>query len=160
MKIDYKYLMEEALKEAYRAREEGEVPVGAVLAEEDGKIIARAHNKVIALNDPTAHAEILVLREGGKRKGNYRLNGTTLVVTIEPCPMCAGAAINARIKRLIFGADDPKAGAAGSIYDIATGEKLNHRIEIISGVLKDKCSSILREFFETKRKRGEVPKWS
>ncbi len=160
MKIDYKYLMEEAIREAYKAWEEGEVPVGAVLAEENGEIIARAHNKVIALNDPTAHAEILVLREGGKKKENYRLNGMTLVVTIEPCPMCAGAVINARIKRLVFGADDPKTGAAGSIYNIAKGEKLNHRIEIISGILKDRCSSILKEFFETKRKKGEVPKWS
>ncbi len=157
--MDYKYLMAEAIKEAKKGLEEGEIPVGAVLADKEGNIIARDHNRTIALNDPTAHAEILVLRQGGKAKRNYRLNGGVLVVTIEPCPMCAGAAVNARIERLVFGAHDPKAGAAGSIYNIACSEELNHKIEIIHGIMKDKCRALLRNFFRAKRK-GEVPKWS
>ncbi len=157
--MDYKYLMAEAIKEAKKGLEEGEIPVGAVLADKEGNIIARDHNRTIALNDPTAHAEILVLRQGGKAKRNYRLNGGVLVVTIEPCPMCAGAAVNARIERLVFGAHDPKAGAAGSIYNIACSEELNHKIEIIHGIMEDKCRALLRNFFRAKRK-GEVPKWS
>ena len=159
MKIDYIFLMEIALEEAKKAWIEGEVPVGAVITDSEGRILAADHNRCISLSDPTAHAEILVIRKAAKIKKNYRLNNTTLVVTIEPCPMCAGAAINARIEKLVFGAYDPKAGAAGSVYDIANGKKLNHNIEVVSGILSEKCSSLLKKFFEMKRK-GEVPKWS
>ncbi len=159
MGIDYKYLIEIAIEEAKKAKEEGEVPVGAVLTDMEGNIIAKDHNRCISMNDPTAHAEILVLRKGGKIRNNYRLTDTVLAVTLEPCPMCAGAAVNARVKKLVFGAYDPKSGAAGSVYDIACSSKLNHKIEIISGILEDQCSSLLKEFFEMKRK-GEVPKWS
>ena len=159
VKMDYKYLMAKALEEAKKGLEEGEVPIGAVLADKDGSILAKDHNRTIALKDPTAHAEILVLRQGGEIKKNYRLKGAILAVTIEPCPMCAGAAVNARIEKLVFGAYDPKSGAAGSVYNIVCSEKLNHRIEIISGILEDKCSTLLKSFFKAKRK-GEVPKWS
>ena len=159
MKIDYKFLINQAIEEALKGLEEGEVPIGAVLADQDGNIVAKDHNRTIKLNDPTAHAEILVLRKGGEIWGNYRLNGAILAVTIEPCPMCAGAAVNARIDKLIFGAFDLKAGAAGSIYDIACSKKLNHRIEIISGIMENKCKALLQEFFRIKRE-GEVPKWS
>ncbi len=159
MKIDYKYLMLNAIEEAYKAWENGEIPIGAVLADEEGYIIAKAYNRTISLNDPTAHAEILVLREGGKIKDNYRLNGTILAVTIEPCPMCAGAAVNARIGKLIFGAFDFKAGAAGTVYNITCSSRLNHKIEVISGILEDKCRTLLKDFFAIRRK-GEVPKWS
>jgi tRNA(adenine34) deaminase len=159
MEIDYIFLMEIALEEAKKAWTEGEVPVGAVLVDQRGEILARDHNRCIGLNDPTAHAEILAIREAAKIKKNYRLDNTTLVVTIEPCPMCAGAAVNARIKKLVFGAFDPKAGAAGSVYDIAFGKKLNHNIEVVSGILSEKCASLIKKFFEMKRK-GEVPKWS
>lgn len=148
---DYELLMEQALLEAKRGFEEGEVPVGALIAEPDGKIIARAHNQPIGLNDPTAHAEILALRSAGLHYGNYRLNNTILVVTIEPCLMCIGAAIHSRIERLVFGAFDPKAGAAGSLYDPANDSRLNHLIEIVSGIKEKECSDLLRDFFRTQR---------
>ncbi len=150
-RIDYIYLMKEALAEAKKAEEEGEVPVGAVIADKEGRIIARDHNRVISLNDPTAHAEVLVLRKAGKLTGNYRLNDTILVVTIEPCPMCAGAAVNARVKEIVYGAADPKAGSAGTVYDIACSKKLNHRIKITSGILEDNCKALLQEFFRKRR---------
>ncbi len=159
MEIDYISLMEIALEEAEKAWVEGEVPVGAVIADQEGNILAKAHNRCISLNDPTAHAEILAIREAAKIKKNYRLNNTILVVTIEPCPMCAGAAVNARIEKLVFGAHDPKTGSAGSVYDIAFGKKLNHNIKVISGILSEECGSLLKKFFAMKRK-GEVPKWS
>ena len=150
---DLYYLMMEAVEEARAALAEGEVPVGAVLAGPDAGILARAHNRPIGLNDPTAHAEILALRRGGEVLGNYRLNGCTLVVTIEPCPMCMGAAVHARIARVVFGAFDPKTGAAGSLYDLGRDARLNHRIEIVPGIMKGACQDLMRRFFRERRGR-------
>ena len=143
--------MTKAIEEAESAFLEGEVPVGAVLAGFNGQILARAHNQPIALKDPTAHAEILALRQGGVAVGNYRLNECTLVVTIEPCLMCMGAAIHARIARLAFGAFDPKGGAAGSMYNLGRDDRLNHRIEIVSGIMEGSCQELMRKFFRARR---------
>ena len=129
----------------------GEVPVGALLSGPDGTIVARAHNQALARKDPTAHAEILVMRAGGAFYNNYRLVNTTLVVTIEPCLMCMGAALNARVSRLVFGALDPKSGAAGSLYNIASDSRLNHRIEVISGIMEKECRKIMQDFFHLRR---------
>jgi len=151
MSMDYDRLMEEALSEAEKALEKGEVPIGAVLAGPDGEILARGYNQPISLNDPTAHAEIIALRGAGALCRNYRLTDTTLVVTIEPCTMCMGAAINARVARLVFGAFDAKAGAAGSIYNLAEDARLNHRIEVISGIRETECREMLQAFFRSRR---------
>ena len=153
MAIDYYQLMEHALREAEKGSAKGEVPVGAVLSNSDGKIVAKAHNLPISRHDPTAHAEILVLRNAGEYYDNYRLTGSTLVVTLEPCIMCMGAAIHARISRLVFGAFDPKSGAAGSLYDLPADGRLNHRIEIISGIMEEACREQLRDFFELRREQ-------
>ena len=139
-----------ALREARRAEAEGEVPVGAVLVK-DGSVIARAHNRPIHLNDPSGHAEILALRRGAKRLGNYRLSGCSLYVTIEPCAMCAGAIVQARIACLIYGAGDKKAGACGSALRVLNHAKLNHRARIVRGVMADDCARLLREFFRQRR---------
>ena len=155
MDIDYSYLMKEALKEAEKGFTEGEVPVGAVLINGEGNIVARAHNMPISLNDPTAHAETLVLRSAAARNRNYRMNGATLVVTIEPCPMCMGAALQARVSRLIFGAFDPKWGAAGSLYNLAGDHRLNHQIEVVSGIMEKECIALVQDFFHSRRgKKG------
>ena len=146
---DERYMLE-ALKEAARAAEEGEVPVGAVVVK-DGQIIARAHNTVEAARRSSAHAEMLALEAAEEALGAKWLTGATMYVTLEPCSMCAGAMVLARIERLVIGADDPKTGACGSLYDIAGGGKLNHSIEITRGVLKDECSAVLKEFFRQKR---------
>ncbi len=142
--------MDQAISEAIQAAGEDEVPVGAVLVV-DGEIVASDHNRVIQTGDPTAHAEILALRKGAERLGNYRLNGATLYVTKEPCVMCAGAMVHSRIDRLVFGCHDQRYGASGSAFDITSNERLNHRIEVGSGVLDEKCSLILSEFFKKKR---------
>ncbi len=141
--------MREALQEADKARKEGEVPVGAVLVK-DKKIIARGHNKPVSGNDPTAHAEIVAIRNAGEKTQNYRLLGCELYVTLEPCAMCLGAAVQSRIKRLVFGALDPKSGAVESVMDFPF-EKMNHRVEVRGGVLAEECSKILRTFFERRR---------
>jgi tRNA(adenine34) deaminase len=151
MTVDLYQLMQEALSEAGAALEAGEIPVGAVLTDSNGGIIARAHNQSIALNDPTAHAEILVMRRAAAVRGNYRLPNTFLFVTIEPCPMCVGAAVHARINRLVFGAADPKGGAAGSLYNLAEDRRLNHCMEVTGGVLEDECRAILQTFFQLRR---------
>jgi tRNA(adenine34) deaminase len=143
--------MEQAIREAQKGSDEGEVPVGAVLVGADGTIVAKAHNRPITLKDPTAHAEILVLRAGGALFGNYRIPDVTLVVTIEPCAMCMGAALQARVSRLVFGAHDPKSGAAGSVYNLATDERLNHRIEVIPGVMEEECRELMLNFFRDRR---------
>ena len=143
------YFMRMALGEAESALESGEVPVGAVITM-GGRVLAKTHNRPILMNDPTAHAEILAIREASNRTENYRLHGTTLYVTIEPCPMCAGAIIHARIARLVFGATDPKGGAI-SLYDMLHDRKLNHFVEITGGVLQEKCGEILSRFFREKR---------
>ena len=149
--MDYDQLMAEALLEARKGLEKGEVPVGAILAGTEGEVLARGYNQPISLNDPTAHAEMLAIREAGAVCNNYRLTGSTLVVTIEPCIMCIGAAINARVSRLVFGAFDPKAGAAGSLYNLADDARLNHRIEVISGIRQKECAGLLQDFFRTRR---------
>ena len=142
--------MHEALDEARQASEEGEVPIGCVVAC-DGAIIARAHNRRETWNDPTAHAEIIALREAARKLGRWRLTGVTLYVTAEPCAMCAGALVLARVDRLVYGCSDPKAGACGSVFDITREPQLNHRIEVVSGVLAEDCSQVLKEFFESRR---------
>lgn len=142
-------LMREALREAEKAMKKGEVPVGAVLVK-DEKIIARGHNKPVSENDPTAHAEIVAIRNAGEKTRNYRLSGCELYVTLEPCAMCLGATVQSRIKRLIFGALDPKSGAVESVMQFPF-EKMNHSIEIKGGVLAEQCGKILRAFFEKKR---------
>ena len=152
MPPDLYHLMRQALSEAEKGLMEGEVPVGAVLATQTGEIIARAHNQPIALNDPSAHAEIRVMRKAGQRLQNYRLTHTILVVTIEPCPMCMGAALNARLAQVVFGAADPKAGAAGSVFNLAADDRLNHRIEVIPGILENDCRTLMQDFFKDRRK--------
>ena len=142
--------MSEALDLAHQAGEAGEVPVGALLVQDD-TVIARAWNQPITVNDPTAHAEMLVLREAASKLENYRLPNTTLYVTLEPCPMCAGAMVHARVKRLVFGAVDVRSGAAGSICDIARSEALNHRLEVSGGVRAAESAALLQEFFRIRR---------
>ncbi len=142
--------MKEALKEAIKAKEKDEVPVGCVIVHKD-RIIARAHNQVETLKDPTAHAEMIAVTQAAAAAGSKWLQGAAVYVTIEPCVMCAGALILARIKQLIFGAKDPKAGACGSVFDIPKEKNLNHRFSIKSGILEHDCSFLLTEFFRRKR---------
>ena len=141
--------MRMALDEAKSALESGEVPVGALITME-GRVLAKAHNSPILMKDPTAHAEILAIRKAADKTGNYRLIGTTIYVTIEPCVMCAGAIIHARIARLVFGATDPKGGAL-SLYDMFSDRKLNHLVDVTGGVLKEECGKIMSRFFREKR---------
>lgn len=147
--------MAEALKEAHRAAEEGEVPVGAVIVQGQ-RLIARAHNQRETLNDPTAHAEMIALTQASAALGRWRLTDTTVYVTLEPCAMCAGAMVLARVGRLVYGSRDPKAGACGSVYDIVRDPKLNHRVEVTEGVLKEEASGLLSEFFKLRRDGGKT----
>ena len=149
MEFDDPY-MDLALAEAAKAESAGEVPVGAVIVFED-KVVARGFNQPILANDPTAHAEIVSLREAGRALGTYRLAGATMYCTLEPCMMCAGAMIHARIARLVFGTPDPKVGAAGSIYNVLTDPRLNHRVEVVTGIREDECAALLKNFFARKR---------
>ena len=142
--------MQEALRAAQRALEAGEVPVGAVVVH-DGRIVGRGFNRNIADSDPTAHAEVVALREAGAAIGNHRLGDCALFVTIEPCPMCAGALVHARIRRLVYGADDPKAGAVHSVMQVVNHPSLNHQMEVRGGVLAGKCADLLQEFFRARR---------
>jgi tRNA(adenine34) deaminase len=142
--------MEEALRCAQRALESGEVPVGAVVTC-NGQIVGRGWNRNIAQSDPTAHAEVLALREAGATVGNHRLEGCDLFVTIEPCAMCAGALVHARIRRLVYGADDPKAGAVRSVMEVVNHPSLNHKIEVRSGVLAGRSAEMLQSFFRSRR---------
>jgi tRNA(adenine34) deaminase len=144
--------MELALEQAQLAALAGEVPVGALVIRQ-GEIIGQGHNRNLLDNDPTAHAEIVALRQAAARVGNHRLIGCTMVATIEPCSMCAGALIHARIARLVYGAADPKAGAAGSTVQVINHPSLNHRMEVTAGVLAEKCSEILQQFFRQKRQQ-------
>jgi tRNA(adenine34) deaminase len=139
-----------ALEEARIAADHGEVPVGAALVK-DGEIIARGHNRRVETGDPTAHAEVLVLHEAGNRTGDWRLEGTTLYVTLEPCPMCAGAIVLARVKSVVFGASEPRAGAGGSAYNILEDGTLGHRVEVVAGVMEEECRRLLRGFFNDLR---------
>ena len=141
-----------ALEEARAALEHGDVPIGAVVARLDtGEVIARRHNERELQADPTAHAEVLALRDAAAALGQWRLDGCALVVTLEPCPMCAGAAINGRIGLVAFGAADPKAGATGSLYNLAADPRLNHEMPVIPGVQADAAATLLREFFASRR---------
>lgn len=142
--------MREALAQAEAAASAGEVPVGAVLVI-DGDIIAGAANAPIRLNDPTAHAEILTLREAGRQRANYRLPGSTLYVTLEPCPMCAAALVHARVERLVFGAADPKTGAAGSLMNLVQDSRLDHQLTVTDAVLADEAALLLQDFFRARR---------
>jgi len=144
------YYMQLALQEARKAYACGEVPVGAVLIY-GGKILARGYNRPISHVDPTAHAEIVVITRAARKVGNYRLLGTTLYVTLEPCIMCTGAIINARIERIVFGARDPKGGAVVSLYNLLTDERLNHRPKVTAGIMEEECGEILSRFFREKR---------
>jgi len=142
--------MGEALAEAEKAARVGEVPVGAVLVE-GGEIVARGHNLRETWSDPTAHAEVVVLREAARLRGTWRLEGTTIYVTVEPCAMCAGALVLARVGRLVYGVADPKAGAAGTLLNVVQDGRLNHQLEVTSGVLAAESAAVIREFFRTRR---------
>lgn len=143
--------MRAALAAARRAAEAGDVPVGAVLLDGSGSVVAEDHNRREELRDPTAHAEMLVLSARARQIGDWRLTGHTLVVTLEPCPMCSGAAVWARLDRLVYGAPDPKAGAAWSLYNIPQDRRLNHRVELVEGVLAEECGRLLQDFFDSRR---------
>ncbi len=143
--------MQRALEQARLAAAVDEVPVGAVLLDADGDLLASGHNQPIRAQDPSAHAEIVVLREGAKKLGNYRLPGTTLYVTVEPCTMCVGALVHARVGRVVYGATEPKTGAIESAQRLFESGEFNHRPEIVGGVLADECAALLTEFFTAKR---------
>jgi tRNA(adenine34) deaminase len=147
---DDNFFMGLAIEEAQIAEREGEVPIGCVIAWQ-GRVIAGAHNRPIALEDATAHAEILALREAGPRLGNYRLNEATLYVTIEPCAMCVGGILQARLKRLVYGAADEKAGAVDSLFHLADDSRLNHQVEVARGVRAESCRGLMKRFFAGKR---------
>lgn len=146
-------LMEQALACAREAEAAGEVPVGAVIADATGAVVARAANAPIARHDATAHAEMLALRAAGRALGNYRLPGCVLYVTLEPCAMCVGALVHARVARIVYGAADPKTGACGSVFDLAASANMNHRIEVTGGVLAEECGALLKQFFAARRGR-------
>lgn len=145
-----KYYMSEALKEAQQAFEEDEVPIGAVIIHDD-RIIARAHNQIKLLKDPTAHAEMIAITQAAAHLQNERLLNTAMYVTIEPCAMCAGALVLARVKKLVFGAGDVKTGACGSLFNIAKSGRLNHNLEVKKGILEEECAWLVKEFFKKKR---------
>ena len=143
--------MQLALDEAHAAEAAGEVPIGAIIVDATGQIIARGNNQVLRTSDPTAHAEVVALRAAGVALSNYRLLGCTLYTTLEPCAMCAGAILHARIARLVYATPDPKAGACGSVLSVMNHPALNHRVEIVTGVLGDECSALLTNFFRARR---------
>jgi tRNA(adenine34) deaminase len=148
--IEHLQFMARAIGEARRAEAEGEVPVGAI-AVADGQIVGAGHNRPIGLNDPTAHAEILATRAAASALKTYRLTTVSIYVTLEPCVMCVGAMLNARVARVVYGARDDKAGAFGSVYDIGRDGRLNHRFEVVGGVMESECAELMREFFRTRR---------
>jgi len=151
---DYEAWMEWALEQARQARQAGDVPIGAVIVH-DGRVIAAAHNRRIIDADPTAHAELLAIRAAAAALKDWRLSGSTLVVTLEPCCMCAGAAVLARLDRLVYGADDPKAGAVRTLHRLCDDARLNHRLEVVGGVRAQECTQLLSEFFLTQRAMGK-----
>ena len=150
MELNDEYWMQKALELARKAEAEDEVPVGALIVK-DNQLIAEAWNQPIQSNDPSAHAEINAMRKAGQALNNYRLIDTTLYVTLEPCSMCVGAMIHARIKRLVFGAYDPKTGAAGSAIELIQSDKHNHRVEVVAGIMEKECREVLQAFFRKKR---------
>lgn len=139
--------MSQAIELAEQAARLGEVPVGALAIDDGGQVVGRAHNRRILDGDPTAHAEILALREAARHVGDWRLSQVTLYVTLEPCPMCAGALVNARVERVVFGCADPKAGAVRTLYALCEDPRLNHRVEVVAGVMAERCANLLRAFF-------------
>jgi tRNA(adenine34) deaminase len=148
--------MREAIDLAMAAAVAGEVPIGCVVVHEPtGKIVGRGANRRESDHDPTAHAEILAMRDAGRTLGHWRLTDCTLVVTLEPCPMCAGAIVNARVPRLVYGCDDPKAGAVRTLFQLCNDPRLNHRVEVVSGVLVEECAELLRSFFRARRALGK-----
>lgn len=155
MAISDEIWMEEALRESQRAEASGEVPVGAIVVF-DGRIVGRGSNRNLLDNDPTAHAEVVAMREAGHTLGNHRLIDCDLYVTIEPCAMCAGAMVHARIKRLVYGADDVKAGAVRSIMQVLDRPELNHRVQVVSGVLAGRCMDVMQAFFRRRRQDSQV----
>jgi len=146
--------MQLAMKQALAAESMDEVPVGAVLVDQEGSILAESHNQTISLSDPCAHAEILALRQAGQKLGNYRLLGTTLYVTLEPCAMCAMALVHARVKRVVYAASDPKTGACGSVFNLIADPRHNHSIEVQSGLLAEQAGQQLSAYFKRKRQRA------
>ncbi|MYD86070.1 MAG: tRNA adenosine(34) deaminase TadA [Acidobacteria bacterium] len=156
--LDHEAYMREALAEAFRAMAGGEVPVGAVVVAGDtGRIVGRGRNQPIGAADPTAHAEVVALRDAARRTGNYRLTGATLYVTVEPCLMCAGALVHARIGTLVYGAPEPKAGAVRSVMRALEHPALNHRVEVVAGVLGEECRGTMRAFFSARRQAAGEP---
>ena len=153
--LTHRLWMDRALEEAKAAIDHDDVPVGAVVVRA-GELVAQAHNRREVDGDPTAHAELLAVREAARALGSWRLDGCTLYVTLEPCTMCAGALVLARLPELVYGATDPKAGAVGSLYDLAREPRLNHRITVTSGVLDDECGALLTRFFRAKRARSRA----
>jgi tRNA(adenine34) deaminase len=149
--LEYDVAMRAALQEARRAHESGDVPVGAVVLDATGSVIGRGHNVRERDGDPTAHAELVAVRRAAENLGEWRLSGCTLVVTLEPCTMCAGAIVLSRLDRLVFGAFDAKAGAVGSLWDVVRDRRLNHRPEVVGGVLADECAALLDDFFAHQR---------
>lgn len=154
---DFDAWMQEALIEARAAGERGEIPIGAVVVDGNGGIVSAAGNRREADHDPTAHAEILALRAAGQRIGDWRLNECTLVVTVEPCPMCAGATVLARVSTLVIGAWNDEYGAAGSRWDLVRDRRLNHRVEVVSGVRSEECAALLRAFMVNQRDLDDLP---
>ena len=156
MSSDHEQWMREAIAEARKATAADEVPIGCVIVHEPtGEIVGRGHNLRESNSDPTAHAELIALRDAAGRLGHWRLLDCTLVVTLEPCPMCAGAIVNARVPRLVYGCDDPKAGAVRSLFTLCEDARLNHRVHVIPGVLADECAELLRDFFRAQRAAGK-----
>jgi tRNA(adenine34) deaminase len=153
----YDVWMRAAISEARAARRSADVPVGAVVVDPSGAIVGRGHNAREATGDPTGHAEVVALREAAAGRGEWRLDGCTLVVTLEPCTMCAGALVLARVARLVFGAHDPKAGAVGSLWDVVRDRRLNHRPEVVTGILAGECADLLLDFFRSRRSADPLP---
>jgi len=147
-------MIRQAIIEAERALDAGDVPIGAVIVHED-RIIGRGHNQRELLQDPTAHAEMIALTAAASELGTWRFTGCTIYVTLEPCPMCAGALVQARIDRLVYGADDPKAGACGSVYNIVEDDRLNHLVKVDRGIMADECAQLLKDFFAQQRAMGK-----
>jgi tRNA(adenine34) deaminase len=150
----HQHFMGLAIQEAERARSEDEVPVGAVIVH-DGRVIASAHNQREQLRDPTAHAEMIAITQAAESLSSWRLENAILYVTLEPCPMCAGAIVQARLPAVVYGADDPKAGAVNSLFQLLDDDRLNHKSSVVSGVHRDQCGALLSEFFQTKRREGK-----
>jgi tRNA(adenine34) deaminase len=152
--VDHQHYMQQALAQAQAAQAVKEVPVGAVVVR-DGVVLAAAHNERERLRDPTAHAEMIALTQAAAAVGSWRLDDCTLYVTLEPCPMCAGALVQARLKQLVYGADDPKAGAVRSLYHLLSDQRLNHQVDVVGGILADECGKMLTDFFARQRALGK-----